>query len=358
MDPPKEEVRILSPSRVWGWPVSPRSIRLKDSAAEGKGPSLCPPRPTCPQHGTRPGLWGPGSSGTWQHQAGEKPGGFPGLGFPVCKSRPNLPPTQGAATAGEVVLKTLELDSPRAGAPGKPALCPPAHPLALGTRHHHSGPRLSRGQLQPDTPHVTCSRLAMEVECLPLKPREVYGGIRHGCRGLPLPFCSPTSTLATEGGLLQLRPTCRPATPEDPQHCSAPHCLSLAPRVLPVLTQLPLLARSEAPGKTCPFPPAHPPTPPPGGPATPQEDSSPTSQLGTAPSVQGLAAVTSPGSPAGAWRAGRPVGPAPAGKGRERGISAAAPRGSPKPAPPEVALLPFGKTETTHNGHLVKVISF
>lgn len=182
--------------------MSPRSIRLKDSAAEGKGPSLCPPRPTCPQHGTMPGLWGPGSSGTWQHQAGEKPGGFPGLGFPVCKSRPNLPPTQGAeSAAGEVVLKTLELGLPRAGAPGKPALCPPAHPLALGTRHHHPGPRLSRGQLQPDTLHVTCSRLAMEVECLPLKPREVYGRIRHGCRGLPLPFCSPTSTLATERGI-------------------------------------------------------------------------------------------------------------------------------------------------------------
>lgn len=161
-----------------------------------------------------------------------------------------------------------------------------------------------------------------------------------------------------EGSLLQLRPTCHPAPPEDSQHCSAPHCLSLAPRVLPVLTQLPLLARSEPPGKTCPFPPAHPPTLPPGGPATPHEDSSPTSQLGTAPSVQGPAAVISPGSPARVRRAGKPLGPAPAGKGHKRGISAAAPRGSPKPAPAEVALLPFGKTETTHNGHSVKVISF
>lgn len=153
VDLPKEEVRILSPSRDWGWPLSPRSVPLKDSAAEGKGPSLCPPRPTCPQHRTGPGLWGPGSSGTWQHQAGEEPGGLPGLGFLVCKSRPDLPPTRGAESAAEDdVLKNLELGLPRAGAPGKPALCPPAHPLALGSPHHQPGPCLSQGQLQPDTP--------------------------------------------------------------------------------------------------------------------------------------------------------------------------------------------------------------
>lgn len=50
-------------------------------------------------------------------------------------------------------------------------------------------------------PNVTCSQLAIDVECLPLKPQEVYGGICHGCRGLPLPYCSPTSTLATERGV-------------------------------------------------------------------------------------------------------------------------------------------------------------
>lgn len=154
--------------------MSPRSVPLKDSAAEGKGPSLCPPRPTCPQHRTGPGLWGPGSSGTWQHQAGEEPGGLPGLGFLVCKSRPDLPPTRGAeSTAEEDVLKNLELGLPRAGAPGKPALCPPAHPLALGSPHHQPGPCLSQGQLQPDTPHVTCSQLAIDMERLPLKPQEL-----------------------------------------------------------------------------------------------------------------------------------------------------------------------------------------
>ena len=45
VDPPKEEVRILSPSRDWGWPMSPRSVPLKGSATEGKDPSLCHPGP-------------------------------------------------------------------------------------------------------------------------------------------------------------------------------------------------------------------------------------------------------------------------------------------------------------------------
>lgn len=153
-----------------------------------------------------------------------------------------------------------------------------------------------------------------------------------------------------EGSLLHLRPTCCPAPAEDPQHCSAPHCLSLAPRVLPVLTQLPLLAWSEPPGKTCPFPTAHPPTPAAGGPATLHEDPSPISQLGTAPSAQGLAGVTSPGSPARVQRAGRPPGPVPAGKCREQGISAAARRQpaahQPHASSVEAALVPFGRTNT------------
>ena len=45
-----EEVRILSPSKGWGCPVSPRPIPLKDLAAEGKSPCPSLPRPTCPQH--------------------------------------------------------------------------------------------------------------------------------------------------------------------------------------------------------------------------------------------------------------------------------------------------------------------
>lgn len=57
--------------------------------------------------------------------------------------------------------------------------------------------------------------------------------------------------------------------------------------MLTALTHLPLLARSELPGKTCRFPTAHPLTPPPVALLLTTESLPPPSQVGTGPSAQG-----------------------------------------------------------------------
>lgn len=158
-----------------------------------------------------------------------------------------------------------------------------------------------------------------------------------------------------------------------PQHCLAPHGLSLAPQMLTALTHLPLLARSELPGKTCRFPTAHPLTPPPRGPAAHHKHPScPLLRLEPDPVFKAQVDVTSPGKPClgpasrrtpgastyrerlCAWHVGSPAEMQPYGTHALWPLPCRPCAGSCRCT----VLVRFAKTKTSNNRHFAKFISF
>lgn len=92
----KKEVGFFHPPETAGLALEPKVRSTQGFGCREKAPPSAP-RPT-PAFSTGPG-WAfgvLGAQGTWQHQAGEEPGGLPGLGFSCLQIRPDLPPTQGA----------------------------------------------------------------------------------------------------------------------------------------------------------------------------------------------------------------------------------------------------------------------
>lgn len=157
-------------------------------------------------------------------------------------------------------------------------------------------------------------------------------------QGPSTPHCSPTSTLATERGVscnTAQHPTALASHPESSQLSpSCPSWRGQSPQEKPAPSPLPILQHLH-PG-VLPLPTWIPP---------------PFLSWELHSVLKAWGGVTSPGSPAQVRRAGRPPGPAPAGKGRERGISAAARRQPaahrPHASSAEAALVPFGRTNTT-----------
>lgn len=177
---------------------------------------------------------------------------------------------------------------PRAGAPEEPAPLPSCPSSGTGDPPPSAWPMSVLGTASARHPPCHLEPINHRHGAPAFEaPRGVWGD-HHCCRGLPLPHCSPTSTLATERGVscnTAQHPTALASHPESSQLSpSCPSWRGQSPQEKPAPSPLPILQHLH-PG-VLPLPTWIPP---------------PFLSWELHPVLKAWGGVTSPGSPAQVW---------------------------------------------------------